>query len=56
MFGLGLRQYGLWSFQMEGTKLATFLAFLHKNQHTQRIVLNFENWLPASVARKNQSF
>ena len=36
-----LWQYGLWSFQMGYTKLE---RFLHKNQHTQRKLLNFENW------------
>ena len=34
-------QYGLWSFQAGGTKLE---RFLHKNQQTQRKLLNFENW------------
>ena len=38
--GLHLWQYGLWSFQTRGTKLE---RFLHKNQHTQRKLLNFEN-------------
>ena len=37
-----LWQYGLWSFQRGGTKLE---RFLHKNQHTQRKSLNFENWI-----------
>ena len=37
----GLWQYGLWSFQTEYTKLE---RFLHKNQHTERKLLNFENW------------
>jgi hypothetical protein len=37
-----LWQYGLWSFQTGGTKLE---RFLHKNQHTQRKLLNFENWI-----------
>ena len=32
-------QYGLWSFQAGGTKLE---RFLHKNQHTQRKLLNFD--------------
>ena len=32
--------YGLWSFQMGGTKLERFLP---KNQQTQRKLLNFEN-------------
>lgn len=36
---LGLWQYGLWSFQVGGTKLERFLL---KNQHTQRKLLNFE--------------
>ena len=35
-------QYGLWSFQMGYTKLE---RFLHKNQHTQRKLLNFEFWI-----------
>ena len=34
-----LWQYGLWSFQAGGTKLE---RFLHKNQQTQRKLLNFE--------------
>ena len=37
-----LWQYGLWSFQTGGTKLERFLP---KNQHTQRKLLNFENWI-----------
>ena len=36
-----LWQYGLWSFQTGYTKLE---RFLHKNQHTQRKLLNSENW------------
>ena len=36
-----LWQYGLWSFQTGYTKLERFLK---KNQHTQRKLLNFENW------------
>ena len=35
-------QYGLWSFQTRSTKLERFLT---KNQHTQRKLLNFENWI-----------
>ena len=34
-------QYGLWSFQGRDTKLE---RILHKNQHTKRKFLNFENW------------
>ena len=37
----GVWQYGLWSFQTGYTK---FERFLHKNQHTQRKLLNFESW------------
>ena len=33
--------YRLWSFKSRDTKLE---RFLHKNQHTQRKSLNFENW------------
>ena len=39
--GVELWQYGLWNFQTEYTKLE---RFLHKNQHTQRKILNFEIW------------
>ena len=41
-------QYGLWSFQAGGTKLERFLP---KNQHTQRKLLNFENWLNGQVSK-----
>jgi hypothetical protein len=37
-----LWQYGLCSFQTGGTKLERFLP---KNQHAQRKLLNFENWV-----------
>ena len=37
-----LWQYGFWSFLAGGTKLERFLP---KNQHTQRKLLNFENWV-----------
>ena len=37
-----LWQYGLWTFQTGGTNLEIFLP---KNQHTQRKLLNFENWI-----------
>ena len=39
-------QYGLWSFQTGGTK---FERFLPKNQHTQRKLLNFENWINGGI-------
>ena len=41
-----LWQYGLWSFQTRGTKLERFLP---KNQHTQRKLLNFENWISGGL-------
>ena len=41
-------QYGLWSFQMGCTKLERFLP---KNQHTQRKLLNFENWVNGEVSK-----
>ena len=36
-----LWHYRLWSFKTRDTKLE---RFLHKNQHNQRKLLNFENW------------
>ena len=41
-----LWQYGFWSFQTRGTKLERFLP---KNQHTQRKLLNFENWISGGL-------
>ena len=41
-----LWQYGLWSFQAGGTK-----RFLPKNQHTQRKLLNFVNWVHGEVSK-----
>ena len=35
-------QYGFWIFQAGVTKLE---RFFHKNQHTQRKLLNFEFWI-----------
>ena len=44
-----LWQYGLWSFQRGGdTKLERFLP---KNQHTQRILLNFEDWVNGEMLK-----
>ena len=43
-----LWQNGLWSFQTGGTKLQRFLP---KNQHTQRKLLNFENWINGKVSK-----
>ena len=43
-----LWQYRLWSFQTGGTKLERFFP---KNQHTQRKLLNFENWVSGEVSK-----
>ena len=48
-----LWQYGLWSFQTGGTKLERFLP---KNQHTQRKLLNFENWVSGEVSKIGHHF
>ena len=47
-----LWQYRLWSFQTRGTKLERFLP---KNQHTQRNLLNFENWINGGLRRFQKS-
>ena len=47
-----LWQYGLWSFQTGGTKLERFLP---KNKHTQRKLLNFENWVNGEVSKSAKS-
>ena len=39
--GYRVWHYQLWSFKTRDTK---FERFLHKNQHTKRKLLNFENW------------
>ena len=36
----------MWSFQKGGTKLERFLP---KNQHTQRKLFNFENWISGGL-------
>ena len=46
----GNTEYGLWSFQMGGTKLERFLP---KNQHPQRKLLNFENWIKVGYCKKS---
>ena len=43
----------MWSFQTGGTKL---VRFLHKNQHTQRKLLNFENWVNGEVSKVGHHF
>ena len=45
-WGCRVWQYGLWSFHTGGTKLERFLP---KNQHTQRKLLNFENWISGGL-------
>ena len=52
-FGWPIWQYGLWSFQAGGTKLERFLP---KNQHTQRKLLNFENWVNGEVSKIGHYF
>ena len=46
-------QYGLWSIQKGGTKLERFLP---KNQHAQRKLLNFENWVNVEVSNIGHHF
>ena len=48
-----LWQYGLWSFQTGSRKLEIFLP---KNQHTQRKLLNFENWVNGEVSKIGHHF
>ena len=52
-FRYALWQYGLWSFQTGGTKLERFLP---KNEHTQRKLLNFENWVSGEVSKIGHHF
>jgi len=46
-------QYGLSSFQGGDTKLEIFLP---KNQHTQRKLLNFENWCSGVLSKIGHHF
>ena len=46
-------QYGLWSIQTGGIKLERFLP---KNQHTQRKLLNFENWVNGELSKIGHHF
>ena len=48
-----LWQYGLWSFQTGGTKLE---RFLHKNQHIQRKLLNYEFWINDELLKIGRHF
>ena len=40
--------YGWGRFEKGGNKVERFVA---KNQHTQRILLNFENWVNGEVSK-----
>jgi hypothetical protein len=42
-----------WSFQAGGTKLE---RFLHKNQHTQRKLLNIEFWMNGDLSKIGHHF
>ena len=46
-------QYGLLSFQTGATKLERLLP---KNQHTQRKLLNFEDWVNGQVSKVGHNF
>ena len=48
MISFTVWQYGLWSFQTGCAKLERFLP---KNQHTQRKLLNFKNWVIGEVSK-----
>ena len=50
------RQYGITGYGVSRPGYKVRNIFVFKNQHTQRKLLNFENWTNvASVACKNQS-
>ena len=42
---------GVVEFSSGGTKVE---IFLHKNQHTQRKLLNFENWVNGEVSKRGE--
>ena len=46
--GCALWQYGLWGFQTGGTKLERLLP---ENQHTQKKLLHFENWVNGEMSK-----
>ena len=48
-----LWHYGLWSFQAGSTKLE---RFLHKNQHTQRKLLNLEFWINGELSKTGHHY
>ena len=47
-----LGRKGLWSSQAGGTKLERYLP---KNQHTQKKLLNFENWVNGEMSKVPKS-
>ena len=47
-YSLGYGNMGCRVFKWGGTKLERFLS---KNQHTQRKLLNFENWYNGKVSK-----
>ena len=49
----GLWHYGLWTFQTGDTKSK---RFLHKNQHTQNKLLNFEFWINGELSKIGHHF
>ena len=51
--GCMLWQFRLWSFQTGDTKLE---RFLHKNQHTQRKLLNFEFYINGELSKIGHHF
>ena len=53
VYMIGLWQYGLWSFQAGVTKL---VIFLHKNQHTQKKLLNFKLWIHSVLSKIGHHF
>ena len=48
-----LWQFGLWSFQTGVKKLERFVP---RNQHTQRKLLNFENWVNREVSESVKKY
>ena len=52
-FGYGNTGCGVFKWGEGGTKLERFLP---KNQHTQRKLLNFENWVDGEVSKIGHHF
>ena len=51
IFNIHYGSTGLSSFQAGGTNLEIFLP---KNQHTQRKLLNFENWCSGDMSKSDK--